>query len=79
MLILSRRAQQSIVIDDHINVTVLGVENGQVRLGIEAPRSVNIVREELLDAVSDENHHALAGGVSLDNLPDIPAAVAVKK
>ena len=49
MLVLSRRTKESIIIDDDIKVTVLGIDKrGEVRLGIEAPDDVNIVREELL-------------------------------
>lgn len=47
MLILSRRAGESIVIADNIVVTVLSVTNGQVRLGIEAPAGVIVDREEV--------------------------------
>lgn len=47
MLVLSRKLDQSIVIDGNIRVVVVGLRGGQVRLGIEAPGSVHIVREEL--------------------------------
>ena len=47
MLVLTRRAGQRIVIDDNIVVSVVSLKNGQVRLGIDAPPSVHIVREEL--------------------------------
>jgi carbon storage regulator len=46
MLILTRKAQQSIEIDQRITITVLGIEGGQVRLGIEAPRNMPIVRDD---------------------------------
>jgi carbon storage regulator len=49
MLVLTRRPGQRIVIDDNIVVSVVSMKNGQVRLGIEAPPSVHIVREELQD------------------------------
>ena len=48
MLVLSRNIGQSLRIGDDIEVTVLDINRGQVRLGIDAPRSTNIVREELL-------------------------------
>ncbi len=48
MLILTRRKEESVIIDGDIRVVVLGIKNGQVRLGFEAPDDVNIVREELL-------------------------------
>ena len=47
MLVLSRKLQQEIMIGDNIKVTVLKVKGNTVRLGIEAPRSVRVVRGEL--------------------------------
>jgi carbon storage regulator len=52
MLVLSRKTDESILIDGHIRITVLAVRGGQVRLGIEAPRSVRVIREELTDCAS---------------------------
>lgn len=48
MLVLSRKVNEKIVIDGGIVVTVVKVEGGQVRLGIEAPSDVKVYREELL-------------------------------
>lgn len=49
MLVLSRKTGQSIQIDDDIFVTVSEVRGGRVRLSIDAPRSVRIVRKEVLE------------------------------
>jgi carbon storage regulator len=50
MLVLTRRIEESVIIDGDIEVTVLRVDrNGTVRLGFEAPEEVDIVREELLE------------------------------
>ena len=49
MLILTRRVQESLMIGDDIEVKVLGVKGGQVRIGIEAPKEKNVVREEILE------------------------------
>lgn len=48
MLVLSRRQSESIVINGNITVTILVCDGGKVRIGIEAPKDVNIVRTELL-------------------------------
>ena len=48
MLVLSRRKDQRIVIDGRISVKIVEVRGGTVRLGIEAPRTVPVHREELL-------------------------------
>lgn len=51
MLVLTRRADQSIVIGDRIKVTVLDVKSNSVSLGIDAPEHVPIAREELVNLV----------------------------
>lgn len=47
MLVLSRKPQETIVIDDEVKIRVLSVKGRQVRLGIEAPRNVAVNREEI--------------------------------
>ena len=47
MLVLSRKAEESIVIDDQIKVVILGIRGNIVRLGIEAPNKISIRRLEL--------------------------------
>ncbi len=47
MLVLSRKLNETIVIDGGIRITVVGVRGDQVRIGIEAPPEVTILREEL--------------------------------
>lgn len=49
MLILTRREGETLLIGDNIEVTVLAVSGSQVRIGIEAPRDVTVLREEVAD------------------------------
>lgn len=49
MLVLTRRSGETILIGDDIEITVLAVDGNQVRVGIEAPEDVKILRGELLD------------------------------
>ena len=59
MLILARRQGESIIIDGDIQVTVLEIAaNGTVRLGINAPKSHKVYREELFRAIQEENRTA---------------------
>ncbi|GAA1436081.1 carbon storage regulator CsrA [Mycobacterium cookii] len=58
MLVVSRRAGESIVIGDDITVSVLEVRGDVVRIGIDAPRSVAVHREELLAQLAQSNQDA---------------------
>jgi carbon storage regulator len=49
MLVLSRKLGEKIFINDNICITVVDIDRGKIRLGIEAPREVPIFRKELLD------------------------------
>lgn len=51
MLILQRKEGESLLIGDEVELTVLAVEAGRVRLAIQAPRSVTVLRSELKGAV----------------------------
>jgi len=54
MLVLSRKTSQRILIGENIQITVVGVEGGRVRLGIDAPSDVVVLRGELRDRETDE-------------------------
>lgn len=54
MLVLSRKKNESIMIDDRIKITVVEVRGDKVRLGIEAPREVTIHRSEVYEAIHQE-------------------------
>jgi len=54
MLVLTRKIDESIVIGDSIVLTVLAIEGEQVKLGINAPRDVPILRQEVFQAVQDQ-------------------------
>lgn len=60
MLVLTRRAGESIIIGNDIVVTILEVRGDQVRIGIDAPRTVSVHREEIFRAVERENTAAVA-------------------
>jgi len=54
MLILTRRVGEALKIGDDVTVTVLGVKGNQVRLGINAPRTVAVHREEIFERIAEE-------------------------
>ena len=58
MLILSRKLDESILIGDSITVKVVAIDKGVVKLGIDAPSNIRILRSELIRAVEDSNKAA---------------------
>ncbi len=55
MLVLTRKLGESVVIGNNIVVTVSDIKNGQIKLGITAPKDVTINREEVVKEIKDEN------------------------
>ena len=58
MLVLSRKTNESIVIDGNITVSVLRVDHDNVRLGIEAPLEIPVLRKEIYEAIKTNNEMA---------------------
>ncbi|QDU08460.1 hypothetical protein V202x_18290 [Gimesia aquarii] len=56
MLVLSRKKNEKIVIDENIIITIVEIRGDKVRLGIEAPRDVPIHRSEVYDAIQNEQN-----------------------
>ncbi len=54
MLILTRKIGESVIINEDITVTVLGVKGNQIRIGVDAPRHVSVHREEIYQRVKKE-------------------------
>ena len=72
MLILTRRAGESLHIGDTIKITVFGIQGKQVKLGIVVPDSTAVYREEVYLRVREENNQAILGDES-----DLLAAAAL--
>ncbi len=58
MLVLSRQRDETIMIGDDIEVTVVDIRGDKVRLGITAPKSISVHRKEVYDAIRRENLEA---------------------
>ena len=70
MLILSRKTNQKIRVGDSIEIKVIEVRGDQVKIGVEAPRSVKVFREEIYDEIQRENKAALVTG-NIDSLAQL--------
>lgn len=58
MLVLTRKKNESIVINGNIEIIVVGIEDGKVKLGIKAPKNIEIHRKEIYEAIQKENKKA---------------------
>jgi carbon storage regulator len=69
MLILARKTNESIMIGDQIEVSIVDIKGDQVKLGIEAPRTVKVYRQEVYKAIQQENIEAVKANP--DTLPEL--------
>ncbi|MBO3285296.1 carbon storage regulator CsrA [Paenibacillus sp. FSL M8-0228] len=67
MLVLSRKKGESVVIHNDIVITVLSVEGDNVKIGISAPKDIDIYRKEIFDAIQDNNQEAVMDIEALQN------------
>ncbi|MBT5845665.1 MAG: carbon storage regulator CsrA [Verrucomicrobiota bacterium] len=58
MLVLSRKSNESIIIDGNITVSVLRVDNDNVRIGVEAPLEIPVMRKEIYEEIKSNNEQA---------------------
>ena len=58
MLVLKRKAGESIIVADNIEIKIIEVEEGRIKIGIDAPKEVSIIRKEVLEETKSENKTA---------------------
>lgn len=78
MLILTRKLDQSIVIQNNIKIVILGVERDRVKLGIEAPADVTVLRTELFEEGAREAPIPLRRRTAKPNLAPAEGSLALK-
>ncbi len=71
MLILSRKKDESIIINDNIEISIVDIKGDHIKLGIKAPKNVKIYRQEVYEAIQKENE-AAANSVTEFELPSLP-------
>ncbi len=80
MLILTRRAGETLMIGDDVSITVLGVKGNQVRIGVNAPKDVSVHREEIYQRIQREktqqveSHSSDDGDDNIGNKIHVPNA-----
>lgn len=73
MLILTRKLGESIKIGDGIEVKIVAIEGEQIKIGIDAPREIDIYRKEIFEAIQRENNQAAARALSPELLQSMQA------
>lgn len=68
MLVVTRRTDESLIISDNIEITILEVSKDRVKLGVSAPRDIKIIRNELLDAQNSNRESSEVSKASLEAL-----------
>ncbi|WP_419393369.1 carbon storage regulator CsrA [Cytobacillus praedii] len=67
MLVLTRRRNESVILNENIEITILEIDGDQVKIGIKAPKEVEILRKEIMEKIEEENMNALKGNYDLKN------------
>lgn len=65
MLVITRKKGESILIGENVEITIVKVEDGSVKLSINAPRNITILRKELVSQITEENKAAVSKDISV--------------
>lgn len=72
MLILSRKKEESLIINGNIEIKILEVVNGNVKLGVVAPKEVQVHRKEVFDKIKQENKESSRTVKSIKSIMNMP-------
>jgi len=71
MLVISRKENERIKIGENIEIVIVSIDKNQVKIGIEAPRNLTILRGELIDKVRDENIKASKQKIDIQEIKKV--------
>jgi len=71
MLVLTRKAEESIMIENNIEVKILKIQGNQVHIGINAPKHISIYRQEIFQQVQEANKNAVQTSVTSDKFKQL--------
>lgn len=79
MLVLSRQKDESIMIGDEVEITIVDVRGDKVRLGITAPKHIPVHRREIYDAIQREKAQKIAGNATPEPTPSADKTTSVPR
>lgn len=65
MLVVKRKQGESLLVGDDIEINIVSIENGSVKIAINAPKNITILRKELYNEVEEENQKAISTDISV--------------
>ena len=68
MLVLNRKPGESIILGDNIEIKILEIQEGKIKIGIEAPKDVTILRKEVYEEIIEENKESLEKDLDIRKL-----------
>jgi len=78
MLVISRKINEKIKIGDNIEIYIISIDKNQIKLGIEAPKEVTILRGELIESIKEENKKAIKT-INIENLKNFSKVINENK
>ncbi|GAX87227.1 carbon storage regulator [Lebetimonas natsushimae] len=71
MLVISRKINEKIKIGDNIEIVIVSIDKNQVKIGIEAPKNLTILRSELLENIKEENIKAAKQNIDIKEISKV--------
>ena len=71
MLVLTRKDDESIIIGKDIEIKIIKTENGKVKIGIEAPKNIEINRKEIFEQIENQNKEAINKQVDIKKIKEL--------
>ena len=78
MLVISRKLNEKIKIGENIEIYIISIDKNQVKIGIEAPKEVTILRGELIESIKEENKKAVKN-INIENLKNFSKVINENK
>jgi carbon storage regulator len=71
MLVISRKINEKIKIGENIEIVIVSIDKNQVKIGIEAPKNLTILRSELLENIKEQNIKAAKGNIDIKEISKV--------